>query len=166
MLQADKKYVYGTLAEKLQNPQLEENINKKTVRKVKKAPKSKIKPLLTVFICFAISIIILYRYSIITEQSFGLNQEIRHYRELKKSNDALRLEIQSAIDLGNIEKTAKEKLGMQKPDRSQFVYVSVPKSDQVIVAENFNDEAYGMDGKKSTMAVLMDKLNRLVQFLY
>ena len=35
------------------------------------------------------------------------------------------------MNLSNIEKLAKEKLGMQKLDNSQKVYVSLPKKDYV-----------------------------------
>ena len=64
---------------------------------------------------------------------------------MEKENAQLEVNMENSLNLNNIEKAAKEKLGMQKLDESQKVYVSLPKEDyvepaseQVIVEENTN----------------------------
>ena len=49
----------------------------------------------------------------------------------QKENEQLQVNIENSLNLSNIEKTAKEKLGMQKLDNSQKIYVNLPKKDYV-----------------------------------
>lgn len=50
---------------------------------------------------------------------------------LQKENEQLKVNIANGLNLANIEKLAKEKLGMQKLTNKQIVYVSLPKKDYV-----------------------------------
>ena len=50
---------------------------------------------------------------------------------LQKENEQLKVNIANGLNLTNIEKLAKEKLGMQKLTNKQIVYVSLPKKDYV-----------------------------------
>ena len=50
---------------------------------------------------------------------------------LQKENEQLEVNIENSLNLNNIEKQAKEKLGMQKLTNKQTVYVTLPKKDYV-----------------------------------
>ena len=50
---------------------------------------------------------------------------------LKKENEQLQVTIENSLNLSNIEKQAKEKLGMQKLTNKQTVYVNLPKKDYI-----------------------------------
>ena len=56
---------------------------------------------------------------------------------IEKENSQLELELESNLNLGNIEQQAKELLGMQKLTNKQIVYVNIEKDDHVeAAAEN------------------------------
>ena len=72
----------------------------------------------------------------------NLKQELA---SLQKENEQTKVSIENGLNLTNIEKIAKEKLGMQKLTNKQTIYVSLPKKDyvesaseEVIIEENEN----------------------------
>ena len=72
-----------------------------------------------------------YRNSKINE-SFNKNAGLKQSLAVtQKENEQLQVNIENSLNLSNIEKIAKEKLGMQKLDNSQKVYVSLPKKDYI-----------------------------------
>lgn len=80
---------------------------------------------------FSVLLAISYRNSLINE-SFNKNAELKNaLATTQKENEQLQVNIENNLNLNNIEKLAKEKLGMQKLDNSQKVYVSLPKKDYV-----------------------------------
>lgn len=48
---------------------------------------------------------------------------------LQKENEQLEVSIENSLNLYNIEKIAKEKLGMQKLTNKQIEYIALPKKD-------------------------------------
>ena len=50
---------------------------------------------------------------------------------IQKENEQLKVNLENSLNLSNIEKMAREILGMQKLDSSQKVYVSLDKKDYV-----------------------------------
>lgn len=79
------------------------------------------------FILFAIS----YRNSLINESFSKKEQLKRDLNAIQKTNEQLQVSIENSLNLNNVEQSAKEKLGMQKPTNSQKVYVSLPKKDYI-----------------------------------
>lgn len=79
------------------------------------------------FILFAIS----YRNSVINENFKQKEQLKRELSAIQKTNEQLQVSIENSLNLNNVEKSTKEKLGMQKPTNSQKVYVSLPKKDYI-----------------------------------
>lgn len=100
-------------------------------KKTKKQLKSHVKAVLYIGIIFAVLFAISYRNSRINEK-FAKNEKLKSTLAVtKKENEQLQVNIENSLNLNNIEKLAKEKLGMQKLDNSQKVYVSLPKKDYV-----------------------------------
>lgn len=96
-----------------------------------KKKNDKVKALLYILVGFAILFAISYRNSLITE-SFSTNQKLKStLSTLQKENAQLEISIQNNLNLSNIEKLAKEKLGMQKISDAQKIYVTLPKKDYV-----------------------------------
>ena len=62
--------------------------------------------------------------------------------------------MQNGLNLKNIEKLAKEKLGMQKLTSKQTIYVSLPKKDYV---ESASEEVI-IEEEKSWLQKLADKI--------
>ena len=80
---------------------------------------------------FLILLAISYRSSLINERFSAIQKEKATLSALQKTNDQLEVSIESSLNLKNIEETAKEKLGMQKLENDQKVYVNLDKKDYV-----------------------------------
>ena len=111
---------------------------KQTVAKKQVKPKiqlqAKAKVLLYVFVGFAILFAISYRNSQITEtfnEKEKLKQEVS---AIQKENEQLQISIENSLNLNNIEQLAKERLGMQKLNNDQKIYVSLDKKDYIEAA--------------------------------
>ena len=85
-----------------------------------------------------------YRNSQINEKFTEKQNLEKQLSSLQKENEQLRVNIQNGLNLKNIEKLAKEKLGMQKLTNKQTIYVSLPKKDYV---ESASEEVIIEDNK-------------------
>ena len=105
-------------------------VKKKAV--TKKQEKSTI--LLYIFIGFSILFAISYRNSQITE-TFNKKEKLKEeVSAIHKENEQLQISIENSLNLNNIEQLAKEKLGMQKLNNDQKIYVSLDKKDYIEAA--------------------------------
>ncbi len=146
-IKVDGGYQYETSPRKLQ-PEYEPNRKNKEPYKTKKSStakkidkkvatktKSKMKPKAKVTLYVAIGFVILfgisYRNSLITE-SFNKKENLKEeLGSIQKENEQLKVNIESSLNLNNIEQQAKELLGMQKLDNKQKIYVNLPKKDYI-----------------------------------
>ena len=86
---------------------------------------------LTVIAIFVVLLTISYRNSQINEKFNEVQDLKEQLASLEKENQQLEVTIQNSLNLNNIEKQAKEKLGMQKLTNKQTVYVTLPKKDYI-----------------------------------
>lgn len=150
------RYQYETSPRKLEpeyEPIREDYKKKKTSTISKKASKRKqkaelkshIKAIIYVFCIFAALFVISYRNSLINE-SFNNNENLKtQLSAIQKENEQLKVSLENNMNLTNIEKLAEKKLGMQKLDNSQKVYISLdkkdyvePASEEVVIQEEAN----------------------------
>lgn len=102
----------------------------------------KIQIVLAFSIVFILLFLILYRNSKISEAFSELNSLKNDINKIQKENVQLEVNIQSTLNLTNVEQSAKELLGMQKLTNAQTIYISLPKKDYIetsveeIVVEN------------------------------
>lgn len=82
-------------------------------------------------IAFALLLTISYRNTKINEEFKEMQSKKTELAALKKENEQLQVTIENSLNLSNIEKQAKEKLGMQKLTNKQTVYVNLPKKDYI-----------------------------------
>lgn len=107
---------------------------------------------------FAILFAIGYRNSQITE-AFTQNQKIeKQISNLQKENEQLNVSIQSSLNLSQIEKEAKERLGMQKLTSKQTAYVDLPKKDYV---EGEPEEIIMPDEEPSFIDIIIEYIKSL-----
>ncbi len=119
------------------------NVNKKARKKAKLNTKSQVT--LYVIVGFLALFAVCYRNSQIIE-SFNEKENLKkELSSIQKENEQLKVNIENSLNLKNIEQMAKEKLGMQKLENSQKVYVNLPKKDyiesateEVVVQEELN----------------------------
>ena len=162
---ANYRYQYETSPRKLE-PDYEQtrdnyrkkktNISKKKQEKVQPRTylKRQIKIVACIFLIFSSLLVISYRNSLINE-SFNHNESLKaNLAAIEKQNEQLKVNLENSLNLSNIEKLAEEKLGMQKLDNSQKVYVSLDKKDYVEAAS----EEVKIEEDKTWIEELLDTL--------
>lgn len=128
-------------------------VKKKSIEN-KKHLKPQIKTVAYIVLIFASLVVISYRNSQINE-SFNENEKLKlNLAAIQKENEQLRVNLENSLNLSNIEKMAEKKLGMQKLDNSQKIYVSLDKQDYVEPAS----EKVVMEEEKSWFRQLLDTL--------
>jgi len=114
-----------------QVPKAKAKVNQKA--KVKNTKSTTIK-IIDVAVCFAVLLVISYRYALIN-LSFEEKESLKkNLANVQKQNEQLKVSIEQKLNVNTIEQEAKEKLGMQKLDNNQKVYVNLQKSDYIEVA--------------------------------
>lgn len=135
------RYQYETSPRKIE-PNYREEKKKQNIKIVKDLPKQEIKIskeqkvkhrkiTLLVLAIFVVLLTISYRNTQIDEKFNDMQGLKAQLASLQKENQQLQVTIENSLNLSNIEKQAKEKLGMQKLTNKQTVYVSLPKKDYI-----------------------------------
>ena len=159
------RYQYETSPRKLE-PDIRREKKKQNIKVVKDLPKQDVKlskeqkmkhrkATLLVMVIFAVLFTISYRNTQINEK-FNEVQELKtKLSSLQKENEQLQVTIENSLKLSNIEKQAKEKLGMQKLTNKQTVYVSLPKKDYI---ESATEKVEISDNNQNWFQKLVDKI--------
>lgn len=134
-------YQYGTSPKKLE-PNYERKSKKRKLEIVEDLPRQKVQIsssqkkkqrqlTLVVIGIFVVLLTISYRNSQINEKFNQVQELKKELASLEKENEQSEVSIENSLNFNNIEKIAKEKLGMQKLTNKQTVYVTLPKKDYV-----------------------------------
>ena len=156
---AQAKYQYGTSPRKLEpdytrkdkqkskRKQLRvvEDLPRKQVKISKEQKQRQLKMTVLVVGLFLALLTISCRNSQIDKQFNQIQDQKKHLAALQKENEQLKVSIENSVNISNIEKIAKEELGMQKLSSKQTVYIALPKKDyvesaseKVVIEENKN----------------------------
>ena len=111
-----------------------EDLPRQEVKISKEQKKKQLKITLAVIAIFGLLLTISYRNSQINEEFNKMQNLKQELTSVQKENEQLKVSIENGLNLNNIEKLAKEKLGMQKLTNKQTVYVSLPKKDYTVSA--------------------------------
>ena len=165
---AQARYQYGTSPRKIE-PYYERR-SKKAPKKgqlkvVKELPKQQIKlskeqrsrqmkMTVTVVGLFLLLLTISCRNSQIDKKFDQIQDQKKQLATLQKENEQLKVSIENSLNLNNVEKVAKEELGMQKLSNRQTVYVTLPKKDYVESAS----EKVEIEEEKSWWEKIVDKI--------
>lgn len=140
---ARSRYEYSTSPRKLEpdyRPQKQtkrkklevvEDLPRQDIKISKAQKKKQTRVTLVVVSIFILLLTISYRNSQINEKFNEVQSLKKELASLQKENEQLKVNIENGLNLNNIEKLAKEKLGMQKLTNKQTLYVSLPKKDYV-----------------------------------
>lgn len=107
------------------------NIKKKTTKKVQPKKSKRAETVILVAVGFMILLAISYRNTLINEKFSEIKSLKTDLAEITKENEQLEVNIENSLNLNNLEKEAKERLGMQKLTNKQTLYISLPKKDYV-----------------------------------
>ena len=138
------RYQYETSPRKIEPNERREK-RKENIKLVKDLPRQEVKiskeqkmkhrkATLLVLAIFAVLFTISYRNTKINEKFNEMQTLKAEVSSLQKENEQLQVTIENSLNLSNIEKQAKEKLGMQKLTNKQTVYVNLPKKDYIEAA--------------------------------
>ncbi len=122
------------------------NSNKQQKKsKAKKKNKYNYKPVAYIMITFAMLFTISYRYSLINEQHNAKEEIKSKVSAVQKENEQLKVSIENSLNLSSVAKAAEDKLGMQKLDNNQKIYLDLqkkdyvePASEEVIIDDNIS----------------------------
>ena len=107
---------------------INEKQRKEAIKMEKKKHNKNVAFIVTIFL---ILLAISYRSSLINEKFSAIQKEKATLSSLQKTNDQLEVSIESSLNFKNVEEVAKEKIGMQKLENDQKVYVNLDKKDYV-----------------------------------
>lgn len=116
---------------KRQHLKVIENVPKQQVKVSKEQRKQQLKSTFTVIGLFLLLLTISCRNSQIDKQFNHIQEQKKELASLQKENEQLKVNIENSQNLGNVEKVAKEELGMQKLSSKQTIYITLPKKDYV-----------------------------------
>lgn len=149
-MERNSSYIYGSVAPKIPQKTGRYPERKKVTRSVpQKAMPSqssipKVQMIFIVVFMVAVSFVILYRYTTISEMNYKMGMLTQEYDKLRDENRALKVDIETRINLDYVKEYAETNLRMHKPDNYQLVLVDVPKSDySVVVDQSYIDGATG-----------------------
>ena len=131
---ANRAYAYDLEVEKKEVEYLPNKrdftLIKNTVKKIQSASnikakkKSELSLILSVVAMFAMFIILSYRTNLISEKNLELQRLSMKADNVNAVLATTEVKVSRVIDKENIETYAKQQLGMQKPDKSQLVYIN------------------------------------------
>ncbi|NLM50256.1 MAG: hypothetical protein GX196_04805 [Clostridiaceae bacterium] len=157
---------YGTSARVLENEPIsvkpyEESEKLKRIRRQReiRAKKMKAKVVIGIISFGLITFLMILQNAMINDQFNRLNSLRKEYENIKNEVDLLRIQIEKQVDLSKVEEVAYGKLGMQKPDRSQIVYINVNEKD---ICEVIEDESKVQVALNS----IMQKIQSVLEYLY
>ena len=138
---ANSRYQYETSPRKLE-PDYKRKKQKKNIKVVKEQPKNKskiskeqkknqVKMTVGIIGIFLLLLTISCRNSQIDKQFTNIQNQRKELSSLQKENEQLKVNIENSLNLNNIEKVAKEELGMEKLTSKQTIYIALPKKDYV-----------------------------------
>ena len=165
---AQARYQYGTSPRKIDpdyNRRHKKTSKKGQLKVVKDVPKQQIKVskeqrsrqikmTVTVVGLFLLLLTISCRNSQIDKQFNQIQEQKKQLAALQKENEQLKVSIENSLNLNNVEKVAREELGMQKLSSRQTVYVTLPKKDYVESAS----EKVVIEEDKSWWEEIVDKI--------
>lgn len=147
-MERNSSYIYGSVAPKIpQEPEryVERKKIPRTVPQKAMPSQSSIPKVQMIFIVVfmvAVSFVILYRYTTISEMNYKMGMLTQEYDKLRDENRALKVDIETSINLDYVKEYAETHLKMHKPDSYQLVLVDVPKSDySVVLDQSYIDDA-------------------------
>lgn len=136
-------YEYGTTPRKIKPENEPKKQHKRDIQKqikineeqrknaLKLEKKKHNKNVAFVLAIFLILLAISYRSSLINERFKEIQTSKQQLASIEKTNGQLEVSIEGSLNLSNVEQSAQEKLGMQKLDNAQKVYVTLDKKDYV-----------------------------------
>lgn len=121
------------------------------VKGIKTKQKSKLSLVLSVVTVFMMLIVLSYRYNVISEKNLEMQRLNIESRNINTILATTEVEVEQIIDKDTVEAYARHQLGMQKPEKSQLVYIN---SEYETKVESINDD--------NIVSIVVDKLKDII----
>ncbi|MBO4897259.1 MAG: hypothetical protein J5590_03070 [Clostridia bacterium] len=149
-------YTYGTSALKIEKTEPRKKVKRGTAKKVsKKYVRSN---MLGILVVTSLAFLLLARYAIITEKTTRLTKLRAEYETANSMVVQKEFDLEREVDLQKIEEIATTKLGMQRPEKNQMVYITMDNSDYTEKAESVDASRGGF------FASVTGGLNNIVEY--
>lgn len=135
MVSTQRKYAYDYEEEKPQEKTKPRKAVEEPKAKVKVSSKSKIKLVISIIAIFSMFMVITYRYNIINEKNLEVQGLKKELKRVSAEVSLAQIELEQQLNLDSIENYAKQKLGMQKPEKNQIIYVDTRQNEYVNQSE-------------------------------
>ena len=122
-------------------------------KRITAQPKSKLSLILSVVILFTLSIITSYRYNVISEKNLQVQRLKMEQTAVNSELATTEVAIDRIIDKDTVESYAKQQLGMQKPEKSQIIYINSNYETKVEEVETKNIFEKGLDTIKNLIGM-------------
>lgn len=162
MIQTDHEYINGSTARKLEYNVYEENEVLKAKKQYKNNRKAKARFVISVLVVLVAGLVVMYRFALITQMNYNIYKNEKLYYDIRNENMLMRAQVEKDTDLAGIKEIAETRLAMQKPDKSQVVYIKVPRNDYTVVM-NVQEKVEQLDG--NTFSLLIDKIAGFINLL-
>jgi sensor domain CHASE-containing protein len=127
-------YELGTSPKKREYESYESDVKpNKVVPKPKTnlSKRSKTRAVIWVLSMFVIFMVVIYRYNIINEKNLQVQGLKNKLGNVESNLATSQIALEQSTDLKYIESYAKQKLGMQKPDKNQMIYIDNSGNDSI-----------------------------------
>jgi cell division protein FtsL len=123
--------------------------------------KNKMKTVFSVLVCSAITFFMIFRYTAITEASNTVNSYKKELNNMQRITEQTQVQLDRSVDLKKVEEIAKNRLGMDRPEKSQIVYVKLKKNDYSEVL----GEKYASTGKSTLWLGFLNTITAVLEIL-
>ena len=107
----------------------------KSLKREKIKKKNNISIIAFILCVFTMSMVITYRFNIISEKNLETQNLKSELSKVESSLITSQIDVEQGTDLNKIEAYAKQQLGMQKPDKNQTIYVDTSLNDSTVEVE-------------------------------
>ena len=137
----------------IKNPKVEQKQSINNVKKIKAQPKSKLSLILSVVALFTMALVVSYRYNLISEKNLELQRLKMDQVTVNSELATTEVAIDRIIDKDIVESYAKQQLGMQKPEKSQIIYINSNYETKVEKVSNENIFQKGLEKLKNLIGM-------------
>ena len=135
---AQRKYLYDLSVTEKKTVKKQEEKFKLIKNKNINIKSNKATLVLTTLAIFAMLMIVTYRYNLISEKNLKV-QQLKDDLETAKSELATtQIAVEKVMDVNYVEAYAKQQLGMQKPEKSQLIYINMENEESVKKTSSVN----------------------------
>ena len=132
----ERELEYNNLIEQRREEKRRKELEEYEKSKLKAERRKTLIKIFDISVCFAMLMLISYRYATIDAKFKEKENLKKELASVQKENEQLKVNIEKQMNLNAIEQEAKEKLGMQKLDNNQKIYVNLNKSDYIEPAQS------------------------------